>query len=191
MKYTPKIQHAIRFSIKTHEIYQKQKRKGKDVPYIVHPLTVGLILASAGADEDLIIAGILHDTIEDSIETKKVTKEMIVKRFGENVADLVLSITEEKNLPWEETKEKAIEHVKMLSHDSLMLKSADILANNSDLCDDYKNKGEEAFKIFGANKKRKLKEQSDLIKAILKKWPESPFKKDLNFILKSLESMDI
>ncbi len=70
MIYTQKIQHAIRFAIKTHEGYQKQKRKGKDVPYITHPLTVGLILAKAGANEDVIIAGILHDTIEDSIEEK-------------------------------------------------------------------------------------------------------------------------
>jgi (p)ppGpp synthase/HD superfamily hydrolase len=191
MKHTPKIQHAIRFSIKTHEVDQKQKRKGKDIPYIIHPLTVGLILASSGANEDLIIAGILHDTIEDSIETKKVTKKMIVDRFGDNVADLVLSVTEEKNLPWEEVKEKAIEHIKILSHDSLMLKSADIIANNSELCDDFKKKGEDAFKIFGASKKRKLKEQSDLIKAILKKWPEITLKKDLNFILKSLENMEV
>ena len=81
MIYKPKIQHAIRFAIKTHEIYQKQKRKGKDIPYIIHTLTVGLILAKAGVSEDVVIAGILHDTIEDSIDKKKVTKEMIIERF--------------------------------------------------------------------------------------------------------------
>ena len=56
MLYSNKISKAIRFSIKTHEIYQKQKRKGKDIPYITHPLTVGLILARAGADEDVVVA---------------------------------------------------------------------------------------------------------------------------------------
>lgn len=89
MIYTFKIQHAIRFSIKTHEVYQKQKRKGKDIPYITHPLTVGLILACAGADEDVICAGILHDTIEDSIEERKVDLKMIEDFFGENIAKIV------------------------------------------------------------------------------------------------------
>lgn len=186
MKYTQKIQHAIRFSVKTHEIYQKQKRKGKDVPYIIHPLTVGLILASAGADEDLIIAGILHDTIEDSIEGKKVNAGMISKRFGERVAELVLSVTE-VNKPWEERKEEALGHIKTFSKDSILLKTADIIANNFELVDDYDKKGEEAFKIFGVSKEKKLKEQIRLMEALLKKWPESPLAKSLKEIFKKLE----
>jgi (p)ppGpp synthase/HD superfamily hydrolase len=44
---TPKLKKAIRFATKTHEVYQKQKRKGKDIPYITHPLAVGRILACA------------------------------------------------------------------------------------------------------------------------------------------------
>ena len=63
MILTPKIKKAIRFTTKTREVYQKQKRKGKDIPYITHPLAVGLILARACASEDVVIAGILHDTI--------------------------------------------------------------------------------------------------------------------------------
>ena len=51
LKYTLKLKNAIRFSIKTHEVYQKQKRKGKDIAYITHPLTVAIILAKvSGAD---------------------------------------------------------------------------------------------------------------------------------------------
>jgi len=135
MIYTQKIQHAIRFTIKTHEGYQKQKRKGKDVPYITHPLTVGLILAKAGATEDVIIAGILHDTIEDSIEEKKVTKEMIVERFGENVYELVLSVTEQnKKLPWDERKAESIKHIETFSNDSVLLKSADTISNVTEIC---------------------------------------------------------
>lgn len=77
MIFTPAIKKAIFFSVKTHEVYQKQKRKGKDIAYITHPLTVGLILARANAPEDVVIAGILHDTIEDSVDNKKVTREML------------------------------------------------------------------------------------------------------------------
>lgn len=100
MFYTPKIKAAIRFAIKTHEVYQKQKRKGKEVAYIKHPLTVTLILARAGADEDLVTAGVLHDTIEDSIPEKKMTKVMLEERFGKSVAGLVDGVTEQdKSLP--------------------------------------------------------------------------------------------
>ena len=76
-----KIQKAIKFATKTHEVYEKQKRKGKDIAYIIHPLTVGLILSSVGADEDLVCAGILHDTIEDSIPAKKVDFDMLEKNL--------------------------------------------------------------------------------------------------------------
>ena len=78
---------AIRFMVKTHEVYQKQKRKGKDVTYISHPLTVGLILARAGAPGDGIIAGILHTTIEDSGRGKKGTREKREEGCGEAGAD--------------------------------------------------------------------------------------------------------
>lgn len=59
--FTPKIQEAIRFAIKAHA---GQTRKGKDIPYITHPLTVAIILARAGAKEEVVIAGILHDTVK-------------------------------------------------------------------------------------------------------------------------------
>lgn len=100
-----KIQKAIKFATKTHEIYQKQKRKGKDVSYITHPLTVGIILSCIGASDDAVCAGILHDTIEDSISEKKVTFEMLKERFGKEVAQIVLDVTEtDKTLSWEERK---------------------------------------------------------------------------------------
>ena len=190
MIYTQKIQHAIRFATKTHEGYQKQKRKGKDIPYITHPLTVGLILASANASEDVVIAGILHDTIEDSVPEKKVTKEMIIERFGANVAELVLSVTEQdKSLSWEERKREALEHIETFSHDSLLLKSADIIANNSELIDDYERHGEEIFTRFNAPKDKLIKQHLLTITAIITKWSESPLAEDLQSIARQIERM--
>ena len=84
---------ALRLALET-QIHDKQKRKGKDVPYITHPLTVGFILARAGAREEIILAGILHDVLEDSIDDHKVTYDMLRERFGPSVADIVTSVTE-------------------------------------------------------------------------------------------------
>ncbi len=100
MIYTQKMQDAVHFAIKVHEVDQKQKRKGKDIAYIGHPLTVALILAHAHASEDVVIAGILHDTVEDSAEHAPVAIADIAERFGTHVARLVESVTEpERTLP--------------------------------------------------------------------------------------------
>jgi len=85
MIYTYKIKQAVQLATEAHEINQKQKRKGKDIAYITHPLTVGLLLSQAGAGEDVVAAGILHDTIEDSTPEHKITRETLAKRFGEEV----------------------------------------------------------------------------------------------------------
>ncbi|MDD2757638.1 MAG: HD domain-containing protein [Candidatus Pacebacteria bacterium] len=186
-----KIQKAIKFATKTHEIYQKQKRKGKDVAYITHPLTVGIILAIAGANEDVICAGILHDTIEDSIEERKVNLKMIEDFFGENIAKLVLALTEEdKSLPWEERKRIAREHIKNFSNDAILVKSADIIANTRELIEDYKKDGEEIFIRFNAPKEKIIKNYLETIEALIKKWPENPLIEELNFISKRLYRID-
>ncbi len=180
MIYTSRIQKAINLAIKTHELDQKQKRKGKDVPYITHPLSVGLILANTGATEDVVVAGILHDTIEDSVTEHKVTKEMITDMFGQRVSDLVLSVTEQdKSLSWVERKAEALEHIKTFSNDSLLLKSADIISNTSELIADYKIDGEKTFDRFNAPKEKIIHYTRKVIATILECWFESPLRQDL------------
>ncbi len=188
MIYTEKIKKAIKFAIKTHEVYQKQKRKGKDIAYITHPLTVGIILASAGVKEDVIVAGILHDTIEDSIEEKKVTKEMVAERFGNDVAQIVLSVTEQnKELSWEARKGEALSHIENFNQDSLLLKSADILSNTNELVEDYNKNGEQIFDRFNAPKDKILKHYLEAISVILKRWKENPLGGDLESVSEKLQ----
>ncbi len=188
MIYTTKIKKAIKFAIKTHEVYQKQKRKGKDIAYIAHPLTVGIILSRAGASEEVICAGILHDTIEDSTAEKKVTYEMLEERFGKKVADGVLSVTEEdRELSWEERKKIALEHIKDFSHDSLLIKSADVLSNGSELVDDHARYGDEIFKRFNASKDQIIENQLKVIRTIVDCWPGSPLAEDLLSLAKELQ----
>lgn len=190
MLHTDKIAHAIRFSIKTHEVYQKQKRKGKDVPYITHPLIVGMILARAGATENQIVAGVLHDTIEDSPATKKVTRAMLAERFGSEVAELVDSVTEQnKELSWEDRKRAALEHIKHFSKGSLLVKSADIISNTTELIDDYRRGGEATFARFNASKEKAVGHALEAIAAILRAWRANPLAPDLRARAKALRAM--
>ena len=192
MSVIQKIQKAIKFAVKTHEVYQKQTRKGKDIPYIIHPLTVGLILSRFNANDDLVCAGILHDTIEDGIPGKKVTYEMLEERFNENVAQMVLDVSEtNKDLPWIERKKEAIEHIKDFSHDSLMLKSADVISNVSEILDDYSKEGDSVFERFNAKKENTIQNYLNVMETILSCWPENPTKDELNSLISKLEEIKV
>jgi (p)ppGpp synthase/HD superfamily hydrolase len=191
MIYANRIQKAIKFAAKTHNEYQQQTRKGKVIPYITHPLTVGLILAKAGAGDEVIAAGILHDTIEDSIPEKKVTFEMLEERFGTAVAQMVLDVTEtDKTLSWEERKKQSREHIKTFSYDSLLLKSADIISNQTEIIDDYERYGEQVFLRFNAPKNVKIKNNLETIETILEKWPENPLGEDLRHLAEKLKAIE-
>lgn len=185
-----KLQKAIKFAIKTHEVYQKQKRKGKDVAYIVHPMTVALILSENGASEDLVIAGLLHDTIEDSVKEKKVSYDMIKQRFGKKVAELVLSVSEKvEEKSWHKRKAQALVEIKNFSQDSLFLKSADVVSNTSELVDDYYKYQDEAFVKFNASKEEVISHQLQVIQALLDNWPSNPLREDLKYLSFELKKM--
>lgn len=185
---TRKLKAAVRFSIKTHEVYQKQKRKGKDVAYITHPLTVGLLLARVGASEDVIAAGILHDTIEDSVPEKKVTRAMLAGRFGDRVARIVVSVTNKpkEQASWEERRRDALARIASYPHDSLLVRAADLVSNVSELIDDYGRDGDKVFLRFSRPKEKTLMKFQALIDAVLARWPGNPFARDLRVLARGL-----
>ncbi|MFZ2682050.1 MAG: HD domain-containing protein [Patescibacteria group bacterium] len=184
---------AIELAIQTHEVDQKQKRKGKDIPYIVHPLAVGLILARAGARDAVIAAGILHDTIEDSIAEKKVTKEMIEDGFGPAVAKMVNDVSEQdKNLSWQERKREAFEHISVLEGDSLWVKTADTISNVSDLLRDCEKDPDLAFVYFNASKAEIITNYHRVIEVLIQRWgpqAENPMLVDLHTLAVGLEAL--
>ena len=183
MPYTPRLRAAVRFAIRTHEVDQKQKRKGKDVAYITHPLTVGLILLAAGAGEDVAIAGLLHDTVEDSAPRRKVTNAMVAARFGKRVAALVADVTEEtdhRKVPtWEARKEEMLARIKRFSHDAVLVKSADVISNATEIVDDHREAGDAVWRRFERPKAVTVAHHGRVIKALLARWPKSPLAGDL------------
>lgn len=163
---------AVRFAT---EVHRTQKRKGKDVPYITHPLAVSLILSRVTKDENIVIAGILHDTMEDCIPYGSITKQFIESEFNANIARMVSDLTEEdKTLPWMERKLAALKHISHMAHDSLLVKSADVLHNLSELNDDFAKEGEKVFEKFNASKVDTILRYKKLIPEIKKAWGENP-----------------
>ena len=190
MQYTQKIKEAIRVAIRVHELDQKQKRKGKDIPYIIHPLIVGLILARISRDEDVVVAGILHDTIEDSVDTKKVTIATIKKRFGDEVARMVGDVTEKnRNVPWVERKKQNVKKIADLPKDSLLIKAADTIANCTELIADFRREGDDTFRRFNVPKGNLVEHYVEVIEAIRKAWPSHPLRSDLDYHAAELRLM--
>lgn len=107
------------------EAHSGQVRKITGEPYFSHPLNVARILRRAGFREEVVVAGLLHDAVEDT----EMTDQDIRATFGDVVADLVASHTENKALSWEERKAHTIEQVRTGNLEEKALIVADKLDN--------------------------------------------------------------
>jgi (p)ppGpp synthase/HD superfamily hydrolase len=133
---------AIEIAARAH---RGQCRKGTDIPYIVHPLAVAKILIDAGCPEDVVVAGILHDTVEDT----PLSLDEIRHTFGEAVARIVEGASEpDKSKPWEERKAHTIEFLKTAPEAVLLVSCADKIENLQAIREDRERVGEEVWARF-------------------------------------------
>jgi (p)ppGpp synthase/HD superfamily hydrolase len=105
-----------------------QRRKGiAQEPYINHLLEVASLVAEAtsGSDPTLVIAALLHDSIED----QKVPFDLIATEFGGKVADIVMEVSDDKALPKEERKRRQVEAAPKKSREAKLIKLADKTSN--------------------------------------------------------------
>ena len=126
-----KLTKALLFAAKKHT---DQRRKGeRGEPYVNHLAEVADLLAlhTGGADTDLICAGLLHDTIEDT-NTKY---DELAREFGENVADIVQECRDDKSLPKQERKRLQAENAPHKSDSAKMVKMADKISNLRSILD--------------------------------------------------------
>jgi len=94
--YSDRINHALAFAAKHHD---RQVRKGTRLPYVTHPANVAIILTRYDQSDDTVIAGILHDVVEDCVRenwTPEMLEERIGEKFGAEVLDTVLMVTHRK-----------------------------------------------------------------------------------------------
>jgi len=125
LKAVQEILGAAEFAAKKHA---RQKRKGADAePYVNHLIEVARLVAMALAEPDthLVMAALLHDTIEDT----DTTKSELVEHFGADVADLVVEMTDDKSLPKDERKRLQIENAPKKSVRAQTIKLADKISN--------------------------------------------------------------
>lgn len=134
---------AIIYAVEKHA---GQLRKGTQIPYIVHPMEVVAILNEMRADMTVIIAGILHDTVEDT----SATIDDIIREFGEDVAELVGDHTEDKSKTWFQRKSQGLRDLADGSFELKCLVLADKLSNVRNMYRDYIIEGDEYWDRFNA-----------------------------------------
>lgn len=141
------INKAIAFANIVHE---KGKRKGTNIPYILHPMEVAIIVSSMKYDENLICAAILHDTIEDVYVSYETIKDM----FNKRVADIVKAESEDKSKSWKERKKHTIDHLREEKDEDIKIVAlADKLSNIKSMYKDEKVLGDKLWERFNEKDK--------------------------------------
>jgi len=160
---THRLETAISFAMHAHH---GQTRKGEDTPYVVHPLSVSLLLAQYGFDEDVVIGGILHDVIEDT----DASLDDIAELFGDSVASLVASVSHNETLPWIDKKKYYIELVRVGGEGAKAISTADKIANAESLLQSYAMVGPALWERFNAGRDKKLWFEHAMLTMLQETW---------------------
>ena len=174
------IEKAILFAAKAHN---DQKRKGTDIPYITHPFAVGMLLQKEKCSEEVIAAGILHDTLEDT----ETTFENLTEAFGVHVANLVLAASEkDKSLPWEVRKQHTIDMLKDVSLEEIQVIVADKYHNLTSIQNDLQLHGESIWQHFNRGKREQHWYYASIVKALSSRKKEFKVIDELEGVVKEV-----
>ena len=142
-------------------LHREQPRKGRDIPYIGHLLGVASLVLEAGGDEEMAIAALLHDAVEDQGGHPRL--EEIKKIFGERVAHIVHGCTDsyeidpDRKPPWCERKEKYVAHVEEeADRDVRLVAAADKVHNARAILSEHYQVGDAVFERFAGKKQGTL-----------------------------------
>jgi (p)ppGpp synthase/HD superfamily hydrolase len=141
-----RFEQALLFATRKHA---GQHRKGTAVPYVAHLLGVASLVLEAGGDEDLVIAALLHDVVEDC-GGAPVLKE-VRRRFGKRVAHVVDGCTDtdlDPKPPWRERKENYLKHLRTADADTRLVSAADKLHNVRSIVTAYREIGDRVWERF-------------------------------------------
>jgi len=160
---TERFSDALQFAAQLHA---RQFRKGTEIPYVSHLLSVCALVLEHGGAEDDAIAALLHDAVED--QGGQPTLELIRSRFGTTVAELVWACTDadtEPKPPWRARKERYLEHLRGAGARARRVSCADKLHNARAILADYRTVGEAVWERFSGGREGSLWYYRSLVQA--------------------------
>jgi (p)ppGpp synthase/HD superfamily hydrolase len=140
---------ALRLALRAHAT---QTRKTDGSPYVVHPIMVAHLLTQQGASEDVVVAALLHDVLEDT----EVPRDEVLAVAGPVSLSIIEVVSENKDLPWEERKEAYVRQVVASGESVWLVSVADKIHNAESLLDHIAVAGAEAWSVFNRGKESKL-----------------------------------
>lgn len=149
-KLSTRFEQALVYATQLHAT---QIRKGGDIPYVSHLLSVAALVLEDGGDEDEAIAGLLHDAVEDGGSAE--IREAILVKFGERVVSIVDGCTESCTIPkppWRDRKLRYIEQMRHASPSVLRVSMADKLHNARSILADRDREGDAVWDKFKGGK---------------------------------------
>jgi (p)ppGpp synthase/HD superfamily hydrolase len=159
MIFTPRISEAVKLACHLH---RNQTRKDfHNTPYVSHLFSVAMILASVTDDEDIVISGLMHDSLED---VPLYSYDKLVADCGERVASIVNHVTEpldpnkgdNEQLPWLQRKEAYLESLHKGGVESAMVSAADKIHNTETFIFDVAKEGEAFLSRFHSSTRNKV-----------------------------------
>jgi (p)ppGpp synthase/HD superfamily hydrolase len=150
----PRLQQAFRYAAEKHA---GQTRKQSAVPYLSHLMAVAGLVLEAGGDEDMAIAALLHDVVEDCGGMPRLRE--VRKQFGPRVAKIVEGCTDAYVMPkpeWMQRKKDYISEVKYADAETRLVSASDKLHNVRTILADYRQHGEAVWKRFTGKKEGTL-----------------------------------
>lgn len=145
--YTERLDKALRRAAWAHE-QQQQHRKGSDIPYIIHPVGVMMIASNVTDDEDVLIACLLHDILED-VSADIYDEAIMSGDFGERVVAIVKDVTHNGSDDWHERSNEYLRHLEQnASAEAVIVSASDKIHNLLSVLSDYEEYGEALWDRF-------------------------------------------
>ncbi|KAA9269938.1 bifunctional (p)ppGpp synthetase/guanosine-3',5'-bis(diphosphate) 3'-pyrophosphohydrolase [Corynebacterium amycolatum] len=162
-------------------------RKGSGVPYISHPMAVMLIAASVTNDEDVLLAALFHDILEDVPENY--SRAEMEDEFGPRVVEIVEGVTKDSSLPsWQERADAYLEQLSRGSAESIIVAAADKFHNLSQTLEDLDREGHSLWRRFRSTPSQQLWWYTNVRNVIAERLPDMPLLDDLDILIERLDS---
>ena len=185
IKLGSRFHRAFLFAAEKHA---GQARKASTIPYIAHLMGVASLVLEFGGDEDLAIAALLHDVVEDCGGIPMLKE--VRRRFGSRVAKIVDGCTDSNNNPkppWRERKENYLKHLKKADVGTRLVSAADKLNNVRSILSDHRDVGEAIWDRFNGGRDGTLWYYRALLEEFLRRKPNR-LTKELEIAIRELES---
>ena len=168
--------------------HAEQFRKGSLTPYIVHPFRVMHIAQQVTNDEDILIACLFHDVLEDVPD--KYSREQMMQDFGARVVGFVEDVTKDSAIKdWRKRSEAYLARLENAEEGSVIVSAADKINNLNSILIDYDEIGDEVWKKFNSDKQQQLWWYEAVYTVVRHRLAESPLREAMGRQMKQLRKV--